>query len=178
MSTHVVGETFVLLDRTRMAAMPILLTDIKARMYFETYLLNLFGSTPSTPQKVVPTIARVKPLSPVLFVAGSGSAASMADISLSWIRRARVVAQWLDCTDVGLDESSESYQFQVFNGSTVIRTVVVTGPFTAPGVPSYTYTAAQITADGFTTGNMINFSVAQNSDQGVLGFAAAASIVR
>lgn len=178
MSTHVAGETFVLLDRTRIAAMPILLTDIKSAMYFGTYLLNLFGTTPSAPQKVVPTTARVKPLSPVLFSAGPGSPASTSDISLSWIRRARVAAQWLDGTDVALDESSESYQLQVLNGSTVVRTVVVAGPFTAPVVPSYTYTAAQITADGFTTGNTINFSVAQNSDQGVLGFAAKTSIVR
>jgi len=60
----------------------------------------------------------------------------------------------------------------------VVRTVIVTGPFTAPAVPSYTYTAAQITADGFTTGNTINFQVAQNSDQGLLGFLALTSIVR
>jgi hypothetical protein len=175
MSTHVAGETFVLLDRTRMAVLPILLTDIKSAMYFETYLLNLFGTTPSTPQKVVPTVARVKPLSPALFVAGPGSAASTSDISLSWIRRARVGAQWLDGTDVPLDESSESYQLQVLNGSMVVRTVTVAGTGTGA---SYTYTAANITADGFTTGNTINFSVAQNSDQGVLGFAATTSIVR
>jgi hypothetical protein len=175
MSTHVAGETFVLLDRTRMAALPILLTDIKSAMYFETYLLNLFGTTPSAPQKVVPTIARVKPLSPALFVAGPGSAASTSDISLSWIRRARVGAQWLDGTDVPLDESSESYQLQVLNGSTVVRTVTVAGTGTGA---TYTYTAANISADGFSTGNTINFSVAQNSDQGVLGFAATTSIVR
>jgi hypothetical protein len=175
MSTHVTGETFVLLDRTRIASMPVLLTDIKAAMYFETYLLNLFGSTPSAAQKVVPTVARVKPLSPALFVAGPGSAASTSDISLSWIRRARVSAQWLDGTDVPLDESSESYQLQVLNSSTVVRTVTVAG--TGAG-STYTYTAANITADGFSTGNTISFTVAQNSDQGVLGYAATTSIVR
>jgi hypothetical protein len=178
MATHQAGDTFVVLDPTRVASMPLMLTDIGTQLQFETFLFNLFGNTPSAVTKVTPADARVKPLSPAQFIAGHGSAASTSDISISWIRRARVNAQWLDGTDVALDESSESYQLQVLSGSTVVRTVVVTGPFTAPVVPAYTYTTAQVSADGFASGNTIGFSVAQNSDQGVLGFAAAASIVR
>lgn len=178
MTTHKAGDTFVLLDPTRIAAMPLQQTDIGTQLSFETYLLNLFGNTPSPITYVTPADARVKPVSPALFVAGHGSAANASDISLSWIRRARVNGQWLDGTDVPLDESSESYQLQVLNGSAVVRTAVVNGPFTAPAVPAYTYTAAQISADGFASGATIGFSVAQNSDQGVLGYAATTSIVR
>ncbi|ARK56314.1 hypothetical protein BOC36_24915 [Burkholderia pseudomallei] len=178
MATHSAGDTFVLLDATRIASMPLQLTDIGTQLSFETFLLNMFGGTPSAVQNLTPTNARVKPLSPALFTAGHGSAASTSDISLSWIRRARVNAQWLDGTDVALDESSESYQLQVLNGTNVVRTVVVTGPFTAPNVPAYTYTASQISADGFSAGNTIGFSVAQNSDQGVLGHATTTSLVR
>ncbi|ODQ34563.1 phage tail protein [Burkholderia ubonensis] len=178
MSTHAAGERFVFLDSTKLINEPILTTDIGNTLYFEYQLLNIFYtlSNPFVSQKI--TNGRVKPLSPALFKANPGSAASVSDISLSWLRRARVSAGWLDGTDVPLDESSESYQLQILNGTTVVRTVVVTGPFNAPSVPAYTYTAAQITADGFTTGNTIKFSVAQNSDQGVLGYAATTSIVR
>ncbi|MFG7180663.1 phage tail protein [Burkholderia pseudomallei] len=178
MSNHAAGDRFVFLDATKLISEPLFISDLGNTMYFEYQLLNIFYtiSNPIVTQKV--TNGRVKPLSPALFKAGHGSAASLSDISISWIRRARVSAQWLDGTDVPLDESSESYQLQILNGSTVVRTVIVTGPFTAPAVPAYTYTAAQITADGFTTGNTISFSVAQNSDQGVLGYAATTSLVR
>lgn len=178
MNTHVGGEQFVFLDATRLKQTAINVSDIGASLWFEPHVLNVFINQPATAQKVVPTNARVKPLSPAQFVAGHGSAASTSDITLSWFRRARVGAQWVDGTDVPLDESSESYQLQILNGSTVVRTVVVTGPFTAPAQPAYTYTAANITADGFTTGNTITFSVAQNSDQGVLGYAATTTIAR
>ncbi|CAJ4966600.1 Uncharacterised protein [Burkholderia pseudomallei] len=178
MSTHAAGDTFVLLDPARVAAMALQQTDIGTQLSFETFLLNMFGNSPSAVLNVTPADARVKPLAPALFVAGHGSAASTSDISISWLRRARINGQWLDGTDVPLDESSESYQLQVLNGSSIVRTIIVNGPFTAPAVPAYTYTAAQISADGFSTGNTIGFSVAQNSDQGVLGYAATTSIVR
>ena len=178
MNNHQVGEQFVFLSVSALISENLLLTDLNNNLYFEYALLNIFATIANPIVKRTITNGRVKPLSPVFFVAGHGSASSLSDISLSWIRRARVSAQWLDGTDVPLDESSESYQLQVLNGSTVVRTVVVSGPFTAPSVPSYTYTAAQISADGFSVGNTINFSVAQNSDQGLLGYAATTSIVR
>jgi hypothetical protein len=175
MGTHVVGEPFVLLDTTHILPLSINLTDIGRTLKFEAFLLNLFGSTVSGSATLTPGNARVKPLSPVLFTAGHGSAASLSDISLSWIRRARVNAQWLDGADVALDESAENYTLSVLNGSTVVRTVTVSGNGTGG---TYIYTAANITADGFSSGNTINFSVAQNSDQGVLGTPATATITR
>lgn len=178
MASHAAGERFVFLDPTKLIAENLLLTDLGNTLYFEYQLLNLFYTIANPVISHVVANGRVKPLSPAMFIAGHGSASSVSDISVSWIRRARVGAQWLDGTDVPLDESSESYQLQIFNGSTVVRTAIVTGPYTAPAVPTYTYTAAQITADGFSSGNTISFSVAQNSDQGVLGYAATASIVR
>jgi hypothetical protein len=73
---------------------------------------------------------------------------------------------------VPLDESSESYLVKVLNGSTVVRTVTVTA------AQSWVYSAANITADGFTSGQTITLTVAQNSDQGVLGHAATTFIQR
>lgn len=171
MSMHTVGETFVLLNASVLDSVGINVHDIGTEMYFEPHLLNLFMNQPALPVTLTPSVARVKPLSPVLFTAIHGSVASLSDIALSWIRRARVHGQWISGTDVPLDESSESYQLQVLNAGIIVRTLVATGP-------AYTYTAAQIAADGFTTGNTINFNVAQNSDQGVLGYAATSTITR
>jgi hypothetical protein len=178
MSTHATGDAFVLLDATRIAPLSILLGDIGSTLYFEAFLMNLYGNNVSASTKVTPANARVKPLSPALFTALPGSASSTSDITLSWIRRARVNAQWLDGADVALDESSESYTLTMLNGSTVVRTVTISGPFTAPAVPTYTYTAAQITADGFSSGQTITFTVQQHSDQGVLGASATTTITR
>ena len=71
-----------------------------------------------------------------------------------------------------LDESAESYLVQILNGSTVVRTLTVTSAQT------WVYPDATITADGFIAGQTITFTVAQNSDQGVLGHGATASIQR
>jgi hypothetical protein len=43
---------------------------------------------------------------------------------------------------------------------------------------TWVYPDATITADGFTAGQTITFTVAQNSDQGVLGHIATASAQR
>jgi hypothetical protein len=172
MSVHFVGEPFVFLNSSLLDSVGINLHDLGAVMYFEPHLLNQFLNQPAPAVTETPSVARVKPLSPVLLTAISGSVASLSDISLSWIRRARVYGQWQNGTDVPLDESSESYQVQVFNGaSTLVRTLIATSP-------AITYTAAQIAADGFNPGDAINFNVAQNSDQGVLGYAATTTITR
>lgn len=175
-STHALLETFVFLDPTKLMIATLAVRDIGTEMYFEPHLLNIFSSQPVQPVTETPAVACVKPLSPVHFTALPGSAASLSDITVQWTRRARVNAEWLDGTDVPLDEASETYQLVISNSSNVtVRTVVVTG--TGDG-GAYTYTAANITADGFSTGNTINFSVAQNSNQGVLGYAATTSCVR
>lgn len=173
MSSHVVGEKFVFLDANTLFLNAINANDVKSTLYFEAATITPTKPITGAPVKQTVTEACVRPLSPAYFGAFSGSASSVNDISLSWFRRARVNAQWLNGADVPLDESVESYQLTISNASGVpVRTVTVTA------ATSYTYTAAQITADGFTTGNTINFSVAQNSDQGVTGHASTASIVR
>ena len=71
-----------------------------------------------------------------------------------------------------LAEASESYQVQVLSGSTLKRTTTVTA------TTSWVYSAAAISTDSFSPGQTITVTVAQNSDQGVLGHAASTTIVR
>lgn len=173
MSTHAVGERFVLLSASSLSPVSINTGDIGSKLYFETRLLNLFASQPSPVQSLTPANARMQPLRPAMFRALNGSASSTSDISLFWTRRARVYAGWLNGTDVPLDQASESYQLTISNASGVVKRTV-----TVSAAQTYVYSAANISADGFTTGNIVNFSVSQNSDLGIAGRAATASIVR
>jgi len=175
MTTHAAGERFVLLDPAAVLSMPIQATDFGSTLYFETFLRNLFSGSPGAQVSLMPKNGRVMPLSPVYFMAAHGSASSTSDISLSWIRRARVRTQWLDGADVPLDESAENYTLTILNGSTTVRTVTVAGNGAGS---TWTFTAANITADGFSTGATITFRVQQNSDQGVLGASATTTITR
>lgn len=173
MASHQQGEAFTVLDASKLIEATINQSDIGATLYFEPHLLNLFANQPVLAVTDIPTEATVKPLPPFQFRALPGSATATNDITLNWFRQARINAAWLNGTDVPLDETTESYQLVITDGSgNVKRTTVVTAATT------YQYTAANISADGFTSGQTINFSVAQNSDQGVLGHAATTSIVR
>jgi hypothetical protein len=167
-TAHAVGDTFVLLD-TKLDRLPLLVTDLNNSLKLLGVTL---GQTVSSAQATTLTVQEgcVRPLSPAQLRANRGSATSSADVTVSWIRRARVNAAWLNGTDVPLDESTESYQVQVFSGSTLKRTVTVSA------TQSWVYSAANIATDGFTTGQTITLTVAQNSDQGVLGHAATTTI--
>jgi hypothetical protein len=190
MGTHYAGERFVFLDPTKLTYESLLQTDVGSTLYWEYQLANVFYQQPQPIASKQIVNGCVKPLSPALFTAGGllESGSGPKDIVLNWFRRARVGAGWLDGTDVPLDENTESYTLSVINSAGVVkRQVTVTGPFNAPatatpvwqyqGTPTYTYTAAQIAADGFTTGQTISFSVYQNSNQGVPGWASTTSTV-
>jgi hypothetical protein len=169
-ATHAAGDTFVLLD-TALYRLPLQLSDLGQTLKLLPVTL---GQTVRTSDALSVTVqeACVRPLAPAQLRANPGSTASPSDITLSWIRRARVNAAWLNGTDVPLDQASESYEVQVLSGSVVVRTVTVTA------AQGWIYSAAAISADGFTSGQTISFAVAQNSDQGVLGHAASTTIVR
>jgi hypothetical protein len=171
MNSHASGETFVLLNASTLLKLPLVHEDLGQTIKL---LATTLGQTVKTANAVSVTVreACVRPLAPSGFMANKGSAASANDIALTWTRCARVNAGWLNGTDVPLDESAESYQVQVFSGTTMVRTVVVTG------AQSWVYADATITADGFTSGQTISFTVAQNSDEGVLGHAASATAQR
>lgn len=170
-ASHATGELFVLLGASTLYKLPLNLSDLGQTL---KVLPVTLGRTASTADAVSVTVSEacVRPLAPSGFNANKGSATSAADITLVWTRRARVNAAWLNGTDVPLDESTESYQVQVFNGAALVRTVVVTAAQT------WVYPDATITADGFTPGQTIAFTVAQNSDQGVLGHIATTSAQR
>lgn len=87
----------------------------------------------------------LKPYSPA-HVAGKRNAAG--DLTVTWTRRTRIAGQWTDLADVPLGEQSESYEVDILDGTTVLRTLTAT-------TPSVVYTAAdQVTDFGAAQGQI------------------------
>ena len=108
----------------------------------------------------------LKPYSPVQ-IAGSRDGSN--NLTSTWIRRARLYAEWTDGVDVPLDEPSEAYELDVLDGVTVVRTITAISP-------SVTYTAAQQTSDGLTPGDPVAVNVYQISSRVGRGFAGSATV--
>ncbi|WP_175837107.1 phage tail protein [Burkholderia anthina] len=188
-NAHAADERFVLLDPTKLYLEGLQVTDLGNTLSYEYQLADMFYAQPTPIAQQQVTNGCCKPFSPPLLRALYGSASSLNDVTVNWIRRARVNNQWVDGADVPLDESAETYQVYVYAGTTLKRTTVVSGPFTATnaqpsaaqGTPSWVYSDANIQADGFGvkgSGQTITIKVAQNSDQGLLGDLSTTTIVR
>jgi len=84
---------------------------------------------------------RSKPYSPVHL---KGVRATAGDISLTWVRRARIANDWVNNIDVPLDENAEQYRIRLYdalpsNGGILYD--IIANVF---GTPAYTITAATI----------------------------------
>lgn len=79
-----------------------------------------------------------------------------SDIDLTWIRRSRLRSPGLGYGPVPLGEDVEAYEVDVLDGLVVVRTITTS-------VPSVTYAAADIAADGFVSGDTVTFAVYQLS---------------
>ncbi len=77
------------------------------------------------------------PYAPVHLRAEKNAAAG---IEISWIRRSRIEGDLRDLVDVALNESSERYALEIWQGVTLLRTVELTTPY-------FTYTQAMQLAD-------------------------------
>jgi hypothetical protein len=135
---HIAGEQFVL-----MTAAILRIDGIAADIgLLRQYKAVTFGSSIEGAATVFfSNGARgLLPLSGVLL--GSGRDAA-GNITINWVRRTRVDAQWRDNVDAGLGEASENYEIDVYDGASylsVLRTISTTAT-------TATYTAAQQVTD-------------------------------
>jgi len=90
------------------------------------------------------------------------------DLQCTIIRRTRVGGAWTGGSTIPLAENSEDYEVDVYNGSTLKRTITVSDANT------FTYTSAMAAADGITLPALPTFNVYQMSDTAGRGFALAA----
>ncbi len=160
---HSAGDTFVLLDANTADRLQLTLSEVgQTRFYAGVTSGQLFEDAPvitkSSPGN------DLKPYAPV----SQAAAPSGNDIDFTWERRTRVGGGLKDdIGDVPLNEDTEAYEIDVFDGpgGSVVR--MITGLSTT----STTYTSAQQTTDGFSPPlSQITIEIYQISAQVGRGF--------
>ena len=114
----------------------------------------------------VNTGANLKPLS-MVHIAGARDGSN--NLTVTAIPRTRIGGEWLDGGESPTGETIQSYELDVLNGGTVVRTI-------ATSSPSFSYTAAQQTTDFGSPQASINVVLYQRSATVGRGFPAAATI--
>ena len=154
------GVRVVVLDGT-LAALPFDLNEVGlTRTYRVGPLAEGVGGANATTFDFVGTARGLTPYAPVH---GEARLRTSDDaLLLSWVRRTRVGGDVWAAGDVPLGESAESYQLEILDGSTVVRTVVTSEP-------TYTYSAADQTADFGARPDPVSFRVGQYSPGVTLG---------
>lgn len=164
-ATHGAGEVFVLLQSSTLGRSAFGVSDWdKERSYKPVSILSTEDATPE--QTFTNTGVRAKPLSPV-HVEGARDASN--NLTITWLRRSRFRQPGLGGGTLPLGETTEAYEVDILQGSTVLRTISVTSE-------SATYTAAQQTSDGLTPGNLVEVAVYQISSERGRGYPASATI--
>lgn len=133
--THAAGEWFVLLDASLLTFTERGDDELDAWRWYRAWTLN--SREFSVTQPFMLEGRNMMPYSPQHVKAtrdGSGN------ITITWQRRTRIGGELADGGDVGLGETSENYDVEIYDGSTLKRTLEVTSE-------SATYTAAQQTTD-------------------------------
>ncbi|MGE0109104.1 MAG: phage tail protein [Bdellovibrionales bacterium] len=118
-STHRIGEAFVVLSSTRVQFIPALLSERNVRFHFRAVSYGMtIGKAVNLP--ITYDMETLRPLAPVhisgVRVSGAGS-----DCEISWVRRARMNASWVDYIDVPLDEEEELYDVEITDNGSVLR---------------------------------------------------------
>jgi hypothetical protein len=161
--THAVGDRFVLMQTQGIRRIPMSLADLQRQ---RRYKAVSSGRSIDSAQSVAFswTGEKLKPLSPSN-VRGNRDA---ADLVITWARRTRHEDNWL-LGSVPLGETTERYEVDILNGSTVVRTLSST-------TQSVTYTAAQQTTDFGSPPASVSVRVYQLSDSIGRGYPAAATV--
>jgi Putative phage tail protein len=153
--THVVGETFLVLDDSLQHQI-ISSSYIGALQYIRGVTIGQAVST-STSQQLTLQGNDLKPYAPAQF---TGSVDGSSNIVASWVRRTRIGGAWLDSTgSVPISEQSESYDIAIYNSTGATLKRLVTGLTS----PTFTYTAAMQTTDFGSTQASVYAIVWQNS---------------
>lgn len=161
--THAVGDRFVLMQTQGIRRIPMSLADLQRQ---RRYKAVSSGRSIDSAQSVAFswTGEKLKPLSPSN-VRGNRDT---ADLVITWARRTRHEDNWL-LGSIPLGETTERYEVDILNGSTVVRTLSTT-------TQSVTYTAAQQTTDFGSPQAAISIRVYQLSDSIGRGYPAARTV--
>lgn len=152
-ATHGAGERFVLLD-TALRRMVNEVTDIDTEQQVKAVTLNTLLSA-VTDLDFTDNAKALRPVSPWRLRALPNVS---GDMEFTAKRRSRQIARYSESgTFTPLGEATEAYTLRIYDGVTLVRTESL-------ATPAYTYAAADIAADGFTTGDPITFELVQLSE--------------
>lgn len=115
---HAAGERFILLDGHIFNHIMPLGSIGLPRLYKGVTVNESLGGT--TAQAFTWQARCLKPLAPVHL---SGERDGAGNLTIRWVRRSRVGAEWRDHADIPLAEETERYEVEVLNGSNVVRTL-------------------------------------------------------
>ena len=115
----------------------------------------MFDAWPKASESNSPTAVALTPFS----VANLRCLPSGANLALTWQRRTRLGYRYGGTVgaSVPLGEAVEAYRIEVRAGAVLRNTYTATDG-------AFTYTAAQLAADGFTPGQTVSFTVRQVSE--------------
>jgi hypothetical protein len=162
--THAAGERFIALT-------PALYTTaiannlIGRQLFYKAVSVgNSLGNTDEL--AFTYTGRNLKPFAPVHV---KGNRDGSGNLTISWIRRSRVDAEWRDGVGIPLGEESEAYEVDILDGSTVVRTIPITSPTTS-------YSATDQATDFGSAQSSIDVKIYQLSAVIGRGYAASATV--
>lgn len=137
MNSHVIGETFVILDEDSVRRATETTLNLNVQRYWKVVGAGLpVFNAPVTP--FINTGVSQKPYQPVHI---TGTRDGSGNLTINFVRRTRIGGEWLDYIDVPIGEVDELYEVDILTGAgTVIRTIEVTEE-------EALYTAAEQTTD-------------------------------
>jgi len=137
--SHAIGERFVLLNASSLKFISAPLTD-RSKLYHFRAVTSGGSIDFAQDLAFAYSLRSLEPFAPVN-LRGVRASGTGSDLTVGWMRRARMNAEWVDYIDVPLDEDREAYDVEIMNGAALMRT------FSALATNAVTYTAAQQTAD-------------------------------
>ncbi len=167
-ATHVIGDRFVLLDPGTIGQAADASSWRNVELHYKA-VSNGLTIASAADNLFTDTGAVLKPYSPVA-IAGARDGGN--NLTITWLRRARLYAEWSDGIDLPLDEPVEAYEVDILDapGGTVLRTI------TGLSSPTASYSAAEQTTDGLTPGDPVDVAVYQLSTRVGRGFAGTATV--
>lgn len=164
--SHLAGENFVVIDLSKLVVAKMISDDLDRTVRFKSTSIGMpVDSSTITSSPIY--LRNLKPLSVVHIAAMRDGA---GEITMTWIRRTRNGGEWRDSQDIILGEISELYEVDIYDGSTLVRTI--TGLIT----PVYTYSVTDQTTDFGSVQSAVDVDIYQVSNAIGRGFGSLATI--
>jgi hypothetical protein len=154
--SHDADDQFVLLESGRLVRVNMDANDIGTEFLYKAVTLGKLLDTAG----VVAFTNNAVGLECYSGVHVEGSRDGSNNLTVTWVPRTRIAGEWRDRVGIPVGEPDEEYEADIMDGETVKHTFGDSVPLTSP---TFTYTAAQQTADGFTPGDPITVRIYQMS---------------